>query len=195
VAGVRAVLASYRKEVDVVELDVDRNPDSRVDVALFDPYSQPGMGVPPIRSLAEDDNVSAVAVYTWSLTSAARSAARRAGARGLIAKTVPVGTLVGALQALAAEEAVETAGFRGGSNGTWPGAQWHLTARDSETLALLSTGMANRDIAEALFVSENTVRTHLKAIFRKLSVTNRSQAVARALADPAYTSHRNPPNP
>ena len=55
---------------------------------------------------------------------------------------------------------------------------------------MLATGMPNRAIAEALFVSENTVRTHLKAVFRKLSVTNRSQAVARALADPSFVTRR-----
>jgi DNA-binding CsgD family transcriptional regulator len=48
--------------------------------------------------------------------------------------------------------------------------------------------MPNRAIAEALFVSENTVRTHLKAVFRKLGVTNRSQAVARALGDESFAS-------
>jgi two-component system, NarL family, response regulator LiaR len=194
VAGVRAMLAPYRQRIDVVELDVDRDPGHRVDVALFDTYGQPGLGVPRIRSLSQDGNVGAVAVYTWNLTPAGRSAARRAGARGLIAKTVPVGTLVDSLHSLAAGNVVETAGFRGGSQGSWPGSQWDLTARESETLALLSAGMPNRDIAEAMFVSENTVRTHLKSIFRKLSVTNRSHAVARALADPSYITRHSPPN-
>jgi DNA-binding CsgD family transcriptional regulator len=48
--------------------------------------------------------------------------------------------------------------------------------------------MPNRAMAEALFVSENTVRTHLKAVFRKLGVTNRSQAVARALGDESFAT-------
>lgn len=96
------------------------------------------------------------------------------------------------LHAPASGETVETAGFRAASQGAWPGTQWDLTARESETVALLSTGMSNRDIAKALFLSENTVRTHLKAVFRKLSVSNRSQAVARALANPSYIT-RHPP--
>jgi DNA-binding NarL/FixJ family response regulator len=190
VAGVRAMLASHRHRVDVVELDVRRDPEHRVDVALFDTYGQPGLGLPRVRSLVEDDRVGAVAIYTWSLTPASRRAALNAGARALIAKTLDSEALAESLWAVAGGEVVETGGFRGASQGSWPGSQWGLTARESETLALLAVGMANRGIAEALFVSENTVRTHLKAVFRKLAVTSRSQAVARAVADPSFVTRK-----
>ena len=190
VAGVRAMLAPQQHRLNVVELDVERDPDHRVDVALFDTYGQPGLGLPRVRSLVHSDRVGVVAVYTWSLTPASRKAALHAGARGLIAKALPAHALVEALQAVSGGQLVDTGGFRGGAHGPWPGSQWGLTARESETLALLAIGMANRDIAEALFVSENTVRTHLKAVFRKLSVTSRSQAVARALADPAFVTRQ-----
>jgi DNA-binding NarL/FixJ family response regulator len=199
VAGVRAMLADRRHRVDVVELDVQHDPEHRVDVALFDTYGQPGLGLPRVRSLVENDRVGAVAIYTWNLTTASRTAALNAGARGLIAKTLTSETLVASLWAVAGGEVVETGGFRGGSQGPWPGSQWGLTARESETLALLAVGMANRTIADALFVSENTVRTHLKAVFRKLAVTSRSQAVARAVADPSFANRppgpNNPPQP
>jgi two-component system, NarL family, response regulator LiaR len=190
VAGVLSMLAPFGRCVDVVELAVQENPDDDVDVALFDAYGQPGLGVGRIRSLAHDDNVGAVAVYTWNLTKAGRESAYRAGARGLIAKSLPAGAVVEALQALADGQTVETEGFRGGMQGAWPGSQWRLSSRESEVLALLATGMPNQAIADALFVSENTVRTHLKAVFRKLSVTNRSQAVARALGDPSFTTRQ-----
>lgn len=188
VAGVRGMLSPYRHRVDVVELDVDENPDNVVDVALFDVYGQPGLGVGRLRSLAADDNVGAVAVYSWNVTKAGRQSAYDAGAKGLISKALPAEALVQALEVLASGEAVETGGFRGGVQGAWPGSQWGLTSRESEVLALLATGMPNQAIADALFVSENTVRTHLKAVFRKLSVRNRSQAVARALADPSFVT-------
>jgi DNA-binding NarL/FixJ family response regulator len=188
VAGVMAMLASQRYRVDVVELDVQQNPENPVDVALFDSYGQPGLGLHRIRSLVADERVGSVAVYTWTLTKASRAAAFNAGARGLIAKTLPADQLVTSLQAVASGQVVETRGFRGEAEGQWPGSKWSLTARESETLALVATGMPNRAIAEALFVSENTVRTHLKAVFRKLGVTNRSQAVARAVADESFVT-------
>jgi len=186
VAGVQGMLSPYSRQVAVVELDVARNPAQPVDVALFDTYGQPGLGLPRVRSLAGSHHVGAVAVYTWGVTEAGRRAAFQAGARALIAKTLPAPHLVASLQAVAVGETVDTGRFRSTRLGVWPGAHWGLSARESETLALLATGMPNRAIAEALFVSENTVRTHLKSIFRKLGVSNRSQALARALSDPTF---------
>jgi DNA-binding NarL/FixJ family response regulator len=188
VAGLMAMLAPLQYRVDVVELDVEKNPDLNVDVALFDSYGQPGLGLHRVRSLAADEGVGSVAIYTWSLSNASRDAAFAAGARGLIAKTLGADQLVTALRAVARGEIVESGGFRAQGKGEWPGSIWGLTARESETLALLATGMPNRAMAEALFVSENTVRTHLKAVFRKRGVTNRSQAVARALGDESFAT-------
>jgi DNA-binding NarL/FixJ family response regulator len=186
VAGIRAMLAPHSNRVGVAELEVDQDPENAVDVALFDTYGQPGLGLHRVRSLAADERVGAVAVYTWRLTDTSRAAAYNAGARGLIAKTLSAEELVGSLEAVAQGEVVETGGFRGGVKAQWPGSSWGLSARESEVLALVASGLSNRAIAEALFVSENTVRTHPKAVFRKLGVTTRSQAAARALTDASF---------
>jgi DNA-binding CsgD family transcriptional regulator len=52
-----------------------------------------------------------------------------------------------------------------------------ITKRELEILALIARGMSNREIAEKLFVSENTVKTHSSRLFDKLSVKRRTQAV------------------
>jgi NarL family two-component system response regulator LiaR len=52
-----------------------------------------------------------------------------------------------------------------------------ITRRELEILELISQGMNNREIAEKLFVSENTVKTHSSRIFDKLSAKRRTQAV------------------
>lgn len=57
-----------------------------------------------------------------------------------------------------------------------------LTQRETDILALLSEGKSNRDISRALFLSEKTVKAHLAAVFRKLGVTNRTQAAMAAVA-------------
>ncbi|MCX7680803.1 MAG: response regulator [Anaerolineae bacterium] len=56
-----------------------------------------------------------------------------------------------------------------------------LTAREREVLELLARGMTNKEIAEALVITPNTVKRHLKAIFEKLDVHTRSAAAARAV--------------
>jgi len=57
-----------------------------------------------------------------------------------------------------------------------------LTQRETDILALLSEGRSNRDISRALFLSEKTVKAHLAAIFRKLGVSNRTQAAMVAVS-------------
>lgn len=190
-AGLRAMLAPYRSRIEVVEIDVEDTPNRRVDVALFDTFGQPGLGMERIKDLATDPNVGALALYTWELPETGRSVARAAGVRGFISKAIPAVDLIEAIISVANGEEVETGRFHGiGGQGSWPGARWNLTARESEILALLATGMPNQSIAEALFVSQNTVRTHLKAVYQKLQVVNRSQAVAKALSEPSFVTTR-----
>ena len=52
-----------------------------------------------------------------------------------------------------------------------------ITPREREILELIATGLSNREIAERLFVSENTVKTHSSRLFDKLSAKRRTQAV------------------
>ena len=52
-----------------------------------------------------------------------------------------------------------------------------ITRRELEILELIANGMSNREIAEKLFVSENTVKTHSSRLFDKLSAKRRTQAV------------------
>ncbi|HYR92178.1 MAG TPA: response regulator transcription factor [Terriglobia bacterium] len=56
-------------------------------------------------------------------------------------------------------------------------AELGITPREMEILELISKGMSNREIAEKLFVSENTVKTHSSRLFDKLSAKRRTQAV------------------
>ena len=60
------------------------------------------------------------------------------------------------------------------------GVKTALTPREREVAALVADGMTNREIAQALFVTEKTVETHLRSVFRKLDIGSRSQ-LARAL--------------
>lgn len=56
-----------------------------------------------------------------------------------------------------------------------------LTPKEKEVLALVAQGVSNQEIADKLFVRDVTVKTHLNSIFKKLKVTNRTQAVLLAI--------------
>jgi DNA-binding NarL/FixJ family response regulator len=184
--GLAGMLDPFRDRLRVVELDVGTQPQQCVDVALFDTYGHPRNGVDRVRALADDSRVGVVAVYTWAITAEQCQAAVNAGARGVIAKSEPAEGLVHALLAVDAGELVVSPNFRRPHGYTWPGHDLGLTARESEVAAFLSEGLSNRDMADALLISEHTVKSHLKAIFQKTGVASRAQAVARIAADPRF---------
>ena len=62
-----------------------------------------------------------------------------------------------------------------------PISQGPLTERESEVLGLLSRGLANKQIAAMLGISEHTVKFHVSSIYTKLNVTNRTEAVREGL--------------
>ncbi len=55
-----------------------------------------------------------------------------------------------------------------------------ISGKEYEVLELLAAGHSNQEIAERLFVSPNTIKTHLASLYRKLEVSRRTQAVSRA---------------
>jgi DNA-binding CsgD family transcriptional regulator len=61
------------------------------------------------------------------------------------------------------------------------GGPWSLTQRELEVIQLLAEGSTNGEISARLFISPKTTKNHLAAIFQKLEVTNRTQALVRAV--------------
>ena len=188
--GLEAMLRPYARRIEVVELDVDRNPDQSVDVALFDTYGHPRLGLDRIASLARDAKVRAVAVYTWTFTPERFEAVRNAGARGVLAKSMTADALVDAIERIARDEEFVVAHFGKSVSQPWPGHDLGLTLRESEVALFLAQGMRNRDIANALWVSENTVKTHLKSIFQKAAVRSRAEAIVRIARDATFSTRR-----
>ncbi len=62
-----------------------------------------------------------------------------------------------------------------------PFGPWSLTQRELEVIQLLAEGATNCEIAERLYISQKTTKNHLASIFQKLDVTNRTQALVRAV--------------
>jgi DNA-binding NarL/FixJ family response regulator len=121
--------------------------------------------------------------------------ALRAGAAGFLLKRIRGSELVDYLGRIADGEIlidptlagrVALSAARLHSGEFWPGAHLGLTQRESEVLALLVAGLSNRAIAARLVVSEETVKTHSRGIYRKLEVSDRAGAVAVALREGVF---------
>jgi DNA-binding NarL/FixJ family response regulator len=74
-----------------------------------------------------------------------------------------------------------------GDSPSWPGAEAGLSRREGEVLQLLLGGRSNRQIAEQMVLGNETVKTHLRSIYRKMGVANRAQAVATAIRQGMWT--------
>jgi DNA-binding NarL/FixJ family response regulator len=117
--------------------------------------------------------------------------ALRAGASGFLLKDAPTAQVVEAVRAVAAGDAVlspavtrqllDQVGRRLPAPVTQsPDALAHLTEREREVLRMLAAGLSNAEIAEALVVSEATVKTHVSNLLGKLGLRDRVQAVIYA---------------
>jgi NarL family two-component system response regulator LiaR len=182
--GLRAFFRKYEPEIRVVELKVKAKPKRSVDVTLFDTYGEAEAMRQRARDLASDPSNGAIIVFSFSDDVALAHSLLRAGAQGFISKATPANQIVDGIRAAArgnrvlltqrSQHAVMPDELR------WPGRDVHLTERESELLALLPTGMTNRELGEHLYISENTIKTQLRHLFSKLAVHNRAQAVALA---------------
>lgn len=116
----------------------------------------------------------------------------RAGASGYLTKQVVAEELLKQLQSvlrgeividasLAGRVALSAAALHRGE--FWAGAHFGLSRRESEVLDLMVHGSSNRAIGRRLIIGDETVKTHVRSIFRKLNVTDRTQAVAFALRE------------
>jgi len=162
------------------------------DVVLLD-ITMPEMdGIEVVAPIIKKSPKTKALMLTASMDEASIFKTLKAGAKGYISKDTGISDLIKAIQTVHQGEIwIERkliARFfdennivdskkkdqRGRIN---PG----LTQREHEVLGLLATGCTNKDIAQTLFISEKTVKSHLHNIFRKLKVTRRLQAILYAI--------------
>jgi DNA-binding NarL/FixJ family response regulator len=182
--GLRALLRPYAPDIRVVEHDIRRTPERTVDVTLLDTYGESTSIVDRVRELASEDSNGAVVAFSFSDDMAVANSVLRAGARGFISKAMRAPQIVDGIKAAARGEQVILVKRSNrpaiANELAWPGRDLQLTGRESELLALLPTGMTNRELAAHLCLSENTIKTQLRSLFSKLGVRNRVQAVTAA---------------
>jgi DNA-binding NarL/FixJ family response regulator len=191
--GVRAALAStpglevVGEAHSVAEAHVAAA-EHRPDVVLMDLNLPDGSGIDATRDLLAAHPDLHVLVITMSAEDDAVVAAMRNGARGYVVKGAGRADLVQAVTTVAAGGAVfsPTVAARLGDFfsglAAQPGRELfpQLSEREREVLDLVARGYDNRRIAQALFLSDKTVRNHVSTILTKLEAADRSEAIQRA---------------
>jgi DNA-binding NarL/FixJ family response regulator len=165
--GESAVALAERRRPDVVIMDV----------------RMPGMdGLQATQILTEKLPETSVLIFTAYSERSLLSRGLESGAKGYILKEAPHQTLLRAIEKVAAGEGyVDPALMPAFLSGKEKDDM--LTAREREILQLLADGMSNADVASKLFISQETVKSHVRHILAKLEADTRTHAVAIALRD------------
>lgn len=163
------------------------------DLVLLD-VLMPGMsGLEVVSTLTSESPKSAVVLLTSSESSEDLLAAVKAGARGYLTKDTPLDRLVAALRDIqnggaATSPAMEAKLFeivgrllrtRDVASSRKPA----LTGREIEILREVSDGLTSREISEKLFISENTVKNHIRNVLDKTGLGSRHDAVLYAIRE------------
>jgi DNA-binding NarL/FixJ family response regulator len=173
---------------DAVRLAIELEPD----VILMDLRMPVLDGPAATAAILAERPTTAVLVLTTFADDASIVGALRAGARGYLTKDAGRAELAAAVRSVAQGQATfaPEVGARliGTLTGDAPAPQRRepsiperfpsLTQREAEVLALIAEGLSNPEIAGRMFVSVATVKTHINAIFAKLAVRDRAQAIA-----------------
>ena len=188
--GLAALLATLPGITVVAEADdgneaVREVARHRPDVVVMD-LRMPGLdGVEATRRIASDHPETSVLVLTMFHEDALVTQALRAGARGYLLKVARQDEIERAIRAVAAGDVIFSNAVAAGVLGTLTagaeaGALPQLSPREREVLDLLATGATNAAIAHRLTLSPKTVGNHISAIFLKLGVSTRGEAIVIA---------------
>ena len=159
------------------------------DVALMDIRMPEIDGVEATRRLVDAGSPTRVLILTTFATDANVVGALRAGASGFLLKDAPKSSLLAAIRAVAAGDAMLDSAVldrlvrdhldQVPQIAALPGLE-RLTAREREILSLVAAGQSNEQIATALFLSSNTVKTHVARTLTKLGARDRIHLVILA---------------
>ena len=174
-AGVRSMLEPFADRVVVVETDVAGTPERDVDIALFDTFGARRRMLDRAQRMAADQSVDKVVLYTWDVPEDFERDLDSVPVDAVIMKSSSATELVEALEAVHRGVSVRPSeDERASSRAT-------LSERERKILALLGSGLTNREIADELYLSVNTVKSHVAKVFAKLGVGNRTQAARFAI--------------
>jgi len=160
------------------------------DIVLLD-INMPGMDTGETLSLLKSKGTKPL-ILTTAADEDVILVALKAGARGYLSESTTAHNLIKAIDSISkgeiwVERRMVNRIVEGELNGDRPikeqrnQTKEQLTHREKEILALLKEGHTNKEIAEKLYISEKTVKSHLNNIFRRFNVSGRLQAIVYAI--------------
>ena len=201
IEGLKAMLAAFDDRVQVVGQAVGAERALSVidehdpDIVLCDVRMQGSSGLDLCLELREKDPKRKVVMLSVYDDEQYLFQALRVGASGYLLKSISSDELVRQLEFVQGGETAIDPGMAARAVDTaarlqrhefWPGARQGLTQRESEILSFVVNGLSNRAIANKLVIGDETVKSHLRSIYRKLGVSDRTGAVATALREGIY---------
>lgn len=153
-----------------------------LDAVVMDLQMKPVGGIIATRSITEQFRTPVLVLTTFD-TQSDIVAAVEAGALGYLLKDAPPEQVQAAVVATAEGRRTLSPDIAATLMDRMHRPVITLSHRETEILTLLATGATNREMAQRLFISESTVKTHLVHIYSKLGVDNRTAAVATARAE------------
>ncbi len=150
----------------------------RPDVTLLDLRMPKLNGVGVIREIRDEDVSARVIVHTTYDTDEEIYQAVRAGAKAYLLKDVPLDELLDCIRKVYAGETCIPPALGAKLAARMSGEA--LTGREIDVLKLLAKGRSNKEIGSDLFISETTVKSHVRSMFTKLHVMSRTEAIAAA---------------
>lgn len=146
------------------------------DVILLDVQMPGGCDLNDVERLVTRNAPGAISLFSGATTRRFVLDAMARGARGFIPKTLPLRSLVSAIRLIASGETFAPMSFLVPDDEEQPGNGVMLTVREREALRLVCDGLANKEIARRMNVSETTVKMHMRSTCAKLGARNRTHA-------------------
>ena len=150
------------------------------DVVLLDLRMPELDGLSCLERLRKHDATVAVVILSSYSDPEQIEAARQGGARGYVVKTVEPVDLATVLRTALSSTSFTVWGAEAGQEAERPSGATVLSERETAVLDAVARGLSNREIGRQLWISEQTVKFHLRNIYRKLGVSSRTEAARYA---------------
>lgn len=171
--GLTAMLADYPDRITVVALASVYSKAHGIDVVLYDSHGLHRSEGADLDHLIQKTDAK-VLIYSRDMRPDLRARALARGADGWVSMSKHSPELVSAIELIADGKPLE-------EHQDWIGQEAGLSPREVEVLSLVTQGMSNQEISDRLFLTINTLKSHIRQAYKKIGVSSRAQAVAWCL--------------